>query len=109
VNRDMDLIREILIEISGGVIDWDGLDEKKTYHLEMLVEKQYVGGVGVYKAYLRKEGPVRLTFNGHEFLETIREKSVWDKVKNVAKEKGVGLTIESITKIASAVVASILK
>lgn len=37
----------------------------------------------------------RLTYNGHEFLETIRNKSIWNQTKAVLREAGT-ITIQAI-------------
>ena len=34
-----------------------------------------------------------LTWQGHELLDTIRSKAVWERIKTTAKEKGVELQI----------------
>ena len=40
-----------------------------------------------------------LTWKGHEFLDTIRSKSVWEKIKSAALEKGLELTFDTIKKL----------
>jgi hypothetical protein len=112
MKRDMDMVRELLLEITDDVLRPNPWDDGVIYHLKMLSEIGFIEGIAflqTFDGWHAAPSDPQLTWRGHEFLETIREKSVWDKVKSVAKEKGVGLTIESITKIASAVVASILK
>lgn len=43
-----------------------------------------------------------LTYQGHEFLDTIRENGTWAKVKDTAKKAGV-FSLESLGKIAQGV------
>jgi hypothetical protein len=112
MTRDMDFVRELLLEITDGGLRPKPWDDKVIYHLKILSDIDFIEGIAflqLYKGWDAAPSNPQLTWRGHEFLDTIRVKSTWDKIKNVAKEKGVGLTIESITKIASAVVASILK
>jgi Hypothetical protein (DUF2513) len=113
MNRNMDLVREMLIEISEGTFrigkpPRTGVE----YHLELLVHAKYVQGVTIDLAhdgrYFTNMNFPRLTWDGNEFLDTIRQTSVWEQVKSVAKEKGVGLTIESIAKIGASVIGALL-
>lgn len=51
---------------------------------------------------------IGLTYKGHEFLEKVRPKSVWDKVLSMAK--GVGtFSLEVLSKVAVSVLADMLK
>jgi hypothetical protein len=38
----------------------------------------------------------RLTWQGYELLETIRQKTIWERVKATAREKGADLTIDVV-------------
>lgn len=49
-----------------------------------------------------------LTFRGHEFLENIREKSVWSKVKSVADDVGAK-SLGMVSKIATSVLTQIIQ
>jgi Hypothetical protein (DUF2513). len=37
-----------------------------------------------------------LTWQGHELLDTIRSKAVWERIKTTAKEKSIELTFDSV-------------
>jgi len=37
-----------------------------------------------------------LTWQGHELLDTIRSKAVWERIKTIAKEKSIELTLDSV-------------
>jgi len=53
-----------------------------------------------------------MTYQGHEFLNTIREKSNWEKTKDVAKKTGVGslkFLGEIAQEVAKAAVSSALQ
>lgn len=112
MKRDMDFVRDLLIKIADEDIDGIDLeDEKVIYHLEMLHTQGFVKGVIVDSTmdgmFCLWHSP-RLTWDGNEFLDTIRPKGVWEKIKAVANEKGVGLTLESIAKIGSGVLSALL-
>lgn len=49
-----------------------------------------------------------MTWTGHEFLDHIRQDSVWNKVKHKANEHGVDLTLEVIGKLAKEFLNSML-
>lgn len=38
----------------------------------------------------------RLTMTGHDLLDTMRSKPVWEKVKETAQSKGIELTFEAV-------------
>ena len=50
--------------------------------------------------------PKSLTWQGHEFLDTVKNDTVWQKTKDFVKEKGGTISIEMLkvvaTRIASA-------
>jgi len=49
-----------------------------------------------------------ITFKGHEFLNSIRDKGTWEKVRKTAKTAGVG-SFDAFMQIASAVAAQAIK
>ena len=50
----------------------------------------------------------RLTWNGHEFLDSIRDNKIWEKTKEHFSQKGIEMSFELVKsaaiKIASAVI-----
>src|ERR1700730_526538 len=99
MKRDMDLIRDLLIGLEAdsrldgqgwltpdatenlGVI---GLSEHSTqevaYHLNLLIEAGLVrGNYGIGKEGMPAIS--KLTWQGHEFLDDIRDPSIWSKTK----------------------------
>ncbi len=42
---------------------------------------------------------VRLTYQGHEFLDSIRHKDIFDKIKETAKENGGSFTLELVKEL----------
>lgn len=47
-----------------------------------------------------------LTWEGYEYLDKIRDDSIWKKVKDVAKDKGLPLAIDTVKQIASVIISS---
>jgi len=100
MKRDMDLIRELLIGIEENPLldghKWvtpdkpeeigisDRSIEEVGYHLHLLIEAGLVHGkpaaVGTYMPWISK-----LTWQGHEFLDDIRDQQIWAKTKERLK------------------------
>jgi hypothetical protein len=90
VKRDMDLIRELLVYLEEKPNDrhveitLDGHDAFTIgYHLVLLYEAGLIAGEPSVTSTGRviKVLPFRLTWEGHEFLSTARDVSVWRKTK----------------------------
>lgn len=50
----------------------------------------------------------RITYNGYQFIETIRPESAWKKVMHVGASVG-SFSVDLITKVASSVIAECIK
>ncbi len=112
MNRDMDLARDLLLQIAGDVLREDEWGKREIYHLKMLNDVEFIQGIsflGTWDGLEYGLGDIQLTWHGHEFLDTIREKTVWEKIKKVLKDKSLGATVETIKLVAPSVLASILK
>lgn len=104
MQRDNDLIRDLLMEIEGeeGAIYFlpltsttsDG-DRKKYYHLKLLVD------AGMLEENGRHGGSFRMTNAGHDFVEAVRSESRWNFVKEGVAKAG-GATLELMADIALA-------
>jgi hypothetical protein len=91
---------------------FDNLDQFEiSYHVRLLLEIGLVEG--------RIDGPVgggkpatfailRLTWAGHEFLDSIRSDTVWNKTKETFTTKGLDMTFETIKAVAAAAMTSML-
>ena len=121
MKRDMDLARAILLAIeehpSGyapklkALAEKVGADEGVTgYHVHLL------GQAGLLKvADITHNGspgpmaiPVRMTWEGHEFLDNTRDSARWTRIKEAAN--AVGTTgLQAIGKIAADIAAAALK
>lgn len=106
MKRDWDLIREVLIEI-------EELDPTKHEHIqygpasssaEPAKDSQAVllwkAGLVVGADASSFDGDAvlaqDLTWAGHELLDSIRSKAVWERVKATAQAKGLELTFDSV-------------
>ena len=90
MKRDNDYLRTVLFDAEADE-DWlilvprtsDG-DRKMEHHVDLLCD------AGLFR-HINEHG-YRLTSNGHDFLDAIRDDTNWNKVKTVAANAGgVGL------------------
>jgi len=117
MKRDLDLIRRMLLHIeetsepySGRLAEFEMPDEDDGLvwgHLRLLAESGLIdhsGGSGARGAgkpptYLAP----RLTMRGHDYLDAVRDKSVWAKVKARIGDKGSSVPLEVVMAIGIAI------
>ena len=118
MKRNWDTIRKILLKLEeipdeSGVLesgDLVGIDnEAAVYHMRLLIEAGLaVGGVpdmlnGPSYGHL-----LRLTWEGHELLDKIRRDTVWNKIKETARTKGVDLSVEVVKVVGGLVISRMM-
>lgn len=93
MKRDMDLIRKILAETealpyktgSFYKIEIEGYSPKQiAYHVDILAEANLIKAAPAGRDML----PLRLTWEGHEFLEASRNDTIWNKALEMTKQVG---------------------
>ncbi|QJT21843.1 DUF2513 domain-containing protein [Aeromonas media] len=124
MKRDWEIIRAILTKIEDDVsfqkkfldlsdFNKNTLDERYAIaeHMRLLIDAQLVRGemsqrlgVNVVSGFTAKG----LTFSGHEFLDVIRNDTVWNKTKETFKTKGLDMTFDLIKTVAGGVATSLL-
>ena len=115
----MELCRKILFAIEEQYVDTaiyhlkieNYSMEQIAYHCKILYEAKLVSD---YEAeygddHILSFGVGSITWEGHEYLDKIRQDSIWNKTKNIIKEKGLPMTIDVISKIASSSIAEVIK
>lgn len=122
MKRDWDVVRDLLTKleelpnrdhyVSLGDFQLSDKDAayKVSYHMELLIE------AGIVEGKMRQVlggGPInftalRLTWAGHEFLDAIRNDTVWNKTKETFTTKGLDMTFETIKAVAAAAMTSML-
>lgn len=107
MKRDMDLVRNILLAMEehprgfAPGMHFDGYTDKQVgYHVYIMMQAGLLQGIDVTA---RDSGspqaqPISLTWQGYEFLEAAREKTRWEKAKDVAAKVG-GLTFEMFKQL----------
>lgn len=96
MKRDMDLIREILLLAEADPLPrMRVLPQIDGYTKTQLVEHARLltqAGLITSKTYRDEDGPgvisVQLTWNGHEFIESVRDPEIWKKTKAGAEKVG---------------------
>lgn len=118
MQRNWDCVRAILlgVEALGDTQSHlepssiDGYDQETvSHHIRLLIE----AGLVVGNCAQGLQGPLRcyasrLTWDGHEFLDKIRSATVWNKVKSIAREKGLSLSFDVIKLAATHAINSLL-
>lgn len=121
MQRDMELIRKILFRIEEKYVDvaldYHELDitgyDMKTiaYHCSILYDagliEDYEGQYGDNELlifYVEK-----LTWEGHELLDKIRNDTVWNKTKETIAKKGIPFVLDAVKQISTAVVTGMIK
>ena len=116
MKRDWDLVRQILLcledregtqsHLEPTEIE-DRIPEDVSYHIYIMEQ------AGLIEATCSKYAnapmyciAVRLTWEGHEFLDAIRADTTWNKTKELIKEKGLGISMYAIKAAAAALVRS---
>lgn len=110
MKRDLDLIKAIL-EHFEAKDDWkhekdleiEGYDIKLvSYHLQIMFEAGLINAEAITSETGRIYDlvPFRLTWQGHEFLDNIRDKSRWKRIKQIVTDKGGSFSIELIKSLA---------
>ena len=107
MQRDMDSIRCLLLAMEAEPstiyrFDLEGVcDQLKWYQVHLLSQANLIEGVRVRWAadgtgpYPTIGGLVALTWEGHDFLDAVRDDSVWEQVNK--KARSAGLDIQSLT------------
>jgi hypothetical protein len=113
VVREMDLIRDILLALEDSpdlngqslyrgranvFFEREGAsNDDVAYHLLLLTDRKFVIG-----SYDRASGTFdieRLSMDGHDFLDSVRDREVWKKTKNGAEAAG-GFTLDLLKDLA---------
>lgn len=114
----MDLIREILIFAEQHEDAWfargieiEGWDQKDiVYNVGLAVDADFL--VGGDSSVMGPDGADylidRMTYRGHEFLDQIRSDNVWNRLKALAKEQGIDLSVDLVKQLAPKILAQII-
>lgn len=104
MKRDMSLIRLILLEIEGEDPKLDlssYTEEQQVYHGALLIEAGFVHGKAICDSSAELVSTVitRLNWEGHEFLETARNETIWKKVSSQIAAAGVTVGLPALQQL----------
>jgi hypothetical protein len=120
MKRDWDVIRQVLIEVEslseeskydkryGLGREHDQENRSKSEQALLLWKAGFLDAVDVGTLAGPAIAAPELTWKGHELLDTIRSKPVWEKIKVTAREKGIDLTFDAVIALGKFALASIL-
>jgi hypothetical protein len=111
MKRDMDFVRELLLKIEK--IDKppslqellcananEAEYEKLAEHLSMLIdEAEFVSGIPLHTMLAKNWTDLRLTWKGHDFLDSVRDPEIWEKTKKGVEGAG-GFTVDLLKDLA---------
>lgn len=104
MKRDMDLVRKILVAIEeypeprGGVpLTFEGYsDQDVSYHVKLLAEHGLIEAIDCSTRGEFEWIAKSLVWDGHDFIEAIRDDTRWSKAKKWVADTGKVLTLESL-------------
>jgi hypothetical protein len=103
MKRDWDVVRQVLSEVEAGDRHKysDSVDPVATGHAFLLLDAGYITAIDATTLDGRGLLNPELTWEGHDLLDTIRSKSVWERIKQLAKDKGIELTFDAVKVLAA--------
>ena len=105
MKRDWDVVRQVLSEIESSDRETlkysESEDPVATGHAFLLRDAGYISAIESGDLLERELMDLELTWEGHDLLDTIRSKSVWERIKQLAKDKGIELTLDSVKLLAA--------
>jgi len=118
MQRDLDLARKILLALEAkphpkavDTLEIDGYDDLLVrYHFNLLAQAKLID----YEPVLTKTGRIIkvIAFNpswqGYEFLDSVRSDAVWKKIKAQASDKGAALPFDIAKSLALDVAKKLL-
>lgn len=111
MKRDMDLVREIMLQIEASptIDDWidikidDRKPEEVLYHVILLEEAGLIKAEDLSTLGGKDIRPTGLTWDGHQFVEAARDDTRWGKARDILNKAGawtIQFAIQVITEIA---------
>jgi Hypothetical protein (DUF2513) len=106
MKRDMELIRRLLLAmethspLGAGRIRVAGFDDETiAYHCYLLHQADYIEAANATSMDGFDCIPLRITFSGQQFLATIRDDTIWQKIQTRVGRHLADLPLEVVSKI----------
>lgn len=120
MKRDLNLLRSMLLRIE----ELDSTKHKITIssfldlcdnpaiislHIELLIDSYFIeASEPIYRRTIKDFLIYRLTSNGYDYLDAIREPSIWQKTTNKLLEVGGTATLDVVKDVASSFIRNYL-
>jgi CheY-like chemotaxis protein len=101
VKRDDDYLRQLLLEFEAqpdclvlivSHMSMSHEERKRQYHVQLLCDAGLMAPV--------KNATFRMTMQGHDYLDAIRQDGIWEKTKNAVAETGGSASLEIVKALA---------
>lgn len=109
MKRDMDLCRKILLDVEADPratgpawmnLTIEGREPAEVaYHVMLLCEHGLLEAKNLSNLDGMDWRPIRLTYQGHEFVDAARKDSLWRKATNLVQEKTGGLSLDVLKAV----------
>lgn len=121
MKRDWDVIREILTEVEGlssekrkiFIYGLEGdcatLDSMTSDHVILLFESGFLSGHRVDLSTCTAIRSPKLTWEGHDLLDTMRSNAVWERIKTLSTEKGIELSFDAVKTLGKVALEWVLR
>lgn len=115
MKRDFELIRKLILATesdSQGKIEIDGYSKEQVgYHTYLLVDAGLAKGIDVTTTHdvLPQWQILHLTSAGHDFADAARNESIWQKAKEIVKDKTGGVTIDVMKQVLISIIKNALE
>jgi len=117
MKRDMDLVRKILLsleernEFVGTIVpEIEGYSKNQIfYHIKLMAEADLVVAHDLTSSAGPHLAVSRLTTWGHDFLDSARSESIWEKAKEVVLSTGSSLTVDALKFALMEIIKSAIK
>ena len=109
MKRDMDLIRQILLQVEEfPEYEWvpldkiEGADEEElSYHVQLLSEAGLIEAHNASGLNSLEWNPIALTWAGHEFLDAARDDARWNAAKSTVLSRVGNLSFDLLKEVLS--------
>lgn len=120
MRRNWDIIREILIRLEEKTDENYALQlsdfpkergSEISYHIELLIEASLICGEISETMGCKVHDFIitRLTWKGHEFLDTIKSDTIWNKTKESFISKGLSMSFDLVKSVAVKIASDYLR
>ncbi len=114
MKRDFELIRKLILNIendSQGKNEINGYSKEQIgYHTYLLVDAGLAKGIDLTAIHdvLPQWQALHLTSAGHDFADAARNESIWQKAREIVKDKTGGVTIDVMKQVLVSIIKNAL-